>query len=165
MPDKAIDLINKGASRLKLINRKPPNNLIALEEKLANKEAEKNQVVAEEKFEEAAKLRDKAGVIKKKIEKARNSWQKENSADAKELKGEDIAKIVTEWTGIPVGNISMEDSKKLINLEKTLHERVIGQYEALSALAKAVRRARAGLKTLKTCRKLIVFRTYRSRKN
>lgn len=149
LPDKAIDLIDEGASRLKLVSQKLPNDLIALEEKLANTEADKNVAVAEERFEDAARLRDEADNIKKNIEAAKTKWQKENGSGSNTLEATEIAKIVAEWTGIPVDNISMEDSQKLINLEKTLHERVVGQDEALSALSKAVRRARAGLKNPK----------------
>lgn len=149
LPDKAIDLIDEGASRLKLVNRKMPEDYINLEEEAAKKELEKNEAVQAENFEKAATLRDEIEIMKKKIVEMKAEWQEKNDANVIKLRAEDIADIVSEWTGIPVANISIEDKEKLMNLEKILHESIIGQEEAISALSKAVRRSRAGLKSPK----------------
>ncbi len=147
LPDKAIDLIDEGSSRLKLVNRRMPDDFVNLEEEMAKTELQKNEVVLTEDFEKAAILRDEIEAMKLKITDMKKQWQEKNSARDIKLLAEDIAKIVSEWTGIPLSNISIEDKERLMHLEAILHERVIGQDEAISALSKAVRRARAGLKS------------------
>ncbi|MDD2371874.1 MAG: ATP-dependent Clp protease ATP-binding subunit [Firmicutes bacterium] len=149
LPDKAIDLIDEGASRLKLVNRKMPEDFINLEEEIAKTELQKNEAVGAEDFEKAAVLRDEIEAMKKKVADMKTQWKEKNNAREIKLVPEDISKIVSEWTGIPLANISIEDKEKLMHLEEILHERVIGQDEAISALSKAVRRARAGLKNPK----------------
>ena len=149
LPDKAIDLIDEGASRLKLVNRKLPEDFIILEEEAAKKELEKNEAVQGEDFEKAAILRDEIENMKKEIIEKRAKWQEKNDAREIKLVGEDIANIISEWTGIPISNITVEDKEKLLRIEEKLHERIIGQEEAISALSKAVRRSRAGLKNPK----------------
>ncbi len=149
LPDKAIDLIDEGASRLKLVNRKLPEDFIILEEEAAKKELQKNEAVQGEDFEKAAILRDEIENMKKEIIEMRTKWQEKNDAREIKLVAEDIANIISEWTGIPISNITVEDKEKLLRIEEKLHERIIGQEEAISALSKAVRRSRAGLKNPK----------------
>lgn len=149
LPDKAIDLIDEGASRIKLISQRMPDSIISLEEELAQAELRKLEAVEEEHFEEAAKIRDQAEALKEEIRKGKEAWVAESRGGETKLLPEDIARIVGEWTGIPLANITVEDKEKLMKLEETLHQRVVGQEEALTALSKAVRRARAGLKNPK----------------
>ena len=149
LPDKAIDLIDEGSSRIKLANQKMPEDIIGLEEQIANKESLKNEAVAAEEFEQAARIRDEIEAVRQQVKDIKVKWQEENDSKTVTLGAEDIARIVSEWTGIPLSNLSVEDKEKLLHLEDILHERVVGQNEAISALSKAVRRARAGLKNPK----------------
>ena len=146
MPDKAIDLIDEAASRVKMRNYTKPEGIKKLEDKVASIDKEKEEAVRVQDFEKAASLRDKESEAKKKLEKEKQKWKDKNTKSVSELTEEDIAEVISSWTGIPVKKLTQDENEKLKNLEKTLHERVIGQNEAVEAVAKAIRRGRVGLK-------------------
>lgn len=149
LPDKAIDLLDEGSSRLKLQNQIMPEDVVKIEEQIQTKEKEKADAISKQSYEQAAVLRDELEALKKQLKESNESWEKENVKERLCLKEYDIAKIVSEWTGIPVENMEKSEADKLMNLESTLHQRVIGQDEAITVLSKAVRRARSGLKNPK----------------
>ena len=149
LPDKAIDLLDEGSSRLKLQNQIMPEDVVKIEEQIQTKEKEKADAISKQSYEQAAVLRDELEVLKKQLKESNESWEKENVKERLHLKEHNIAKIVSEWTGIPVENMEKSEADKLMNLESTLHQRVIGQDEAITVLSKAVRRARSGLKNPK----------------
>ena len=146
LPDKAIDLIDEGASKVRLASMTSPDNIKELEEKVENLENEKSSAVNEQDFERAAKLRDEQKEIQEKLDAARKDWQERRFENSGEVDAEIIAKIVSDWTGIPVVQLTKEESERLLNMEQVLHERVVGQDEAVTAVAKAIRRGRVGLK-------------------
>ncbi|MBF8376914.1 ATP-dependent Clp protease ATP-binding subunit [Alicyclobacillus mali] len=146
LPDKAIDLIDEAASRVRLRTHTAPPNLKELEQKLEKVRSEKDAAVQSQEFELAANLRDEEQKIKEELEHLKETWQKTQQLDDVRVTAEDIAHIVSSWTGIPVQQLQQDESERLLSLEKILHERVIGQDEAVEAVAKAIRRARAGLK-------------------
>ena len=146
LPDKAIDLIDEGASKVRLASLTSPPDVKSLEDKIADYEKEKASAVNEQDFERAAKLRDEQKEVQAQLDKAKKEWQEKQKDASGEVTAEDIAKIVSDWTGIPVVQLTKEESERLLNMEKVLHERVIGQDEAVSAIAKAIRRGRVGLK-------------------
>ena len=146
LPDKAIDLIDEAASRVKLRTYTEPDNIKELEAKIEKTEKEKEEAVRVQDFEKAAKLRDKQKFQKEKLQKENEKWKNKNTRSVTTLTEEDIAEVISSWTGIPVKRISEDENKKLKQLEETLHKRVIGQNEAVSAVSKAIRRGRVGLK-------------------
>jgi ATP-dependent Clp protease ATP-binding subunit ClpC len=146
LPDKAIDLIDEAASKVRISMFTSPPDLRELEEKHENVVKEKENAIAHEDFEKAAKLRDEETDIKRDIDHCTEEWRKAVAKEKGIVTEEDIAAIVSSWTHVPVSKLTEDESKKLLDLEKKLHERVIGQDEAVSAVAKAIRRARAGLK-------------------
>ncbi len=146
LPDKAIDLIDEAASRVRLRSFTAPDALKELEKQLKELEAEKAAAVNEQDFERAAKLRDEEKGVKAKLEDCKADWEKENGEDNGIVHPEDIANIVSTWTGIPVVQLTEEESQRLLKLEDILHQRVVGQDEAVTAVAKAIRRSRVGLK-------------------
>lgn len=146
LPDKAIDLIDEGASKVRLASLTSPDNVKELEDEIADYEKEKASAINEQDFERAAKLRDEQKALQTKLDDAKKKWQEQQKGNSGEVTAEDIAKIVSEWTGIPVVQLTKEESERLLNMENVLHERVIGQSEAVTAIAKAVRRGRVGLK-------------------
>ena len=146
LPDKAIDLIDEAASRARLKTYTEPDSLKELEEEIANINKDKEEAVKTQKFEKAAKLRDKEKELKEKYEKEQKKWQNKNNKSVTDITEENIAEVISSWTGIPAKKITEDENEKLKNLEKNLHERVIGQDEAVEAVAKAIRRGRVGLK-------------------
>ena len=146
LPDKAIDLIDEAASRARLKTYTEPDNLKKLEEQIEEIEKDKEEAVRTQKFEKAASLRDKQKELKEKYEKEQNKWKNKNTKSVTNIGEENIAEVIASWTGIPAKKITEDENKRLKNLEKTLHERVIGQDEAVEAVAKAIRRGRVGLK-------------------
>ena len=146
LPDKAIDLIDEAASRLKMKTYTAPDNLKVLEEKLDELSKEKDEAIRNQDFEKAANIRDKEHSTKEKLEKEKKKWENKNSRSVTILTEEDIAGVIASWTNIPVKKLTQDENEKLKNLEQSLHERVIGQDEAVSAVAKAIRRGRLGLK-------------------
>lgn len=146
LPDKAIDLIDEGASKVRLASLTSPDNVKELEDEIADYEKEKASAINEQDFERAARLRDEQKELQTKLDDAKKKWQEQQKGNSGEVTAEDIAKIVSEWTGVPVVQLTKEESERLLNMENVLHERVIGQSEAVTAIAKAIRRGRVGLK-------------------
>ncbi len=146
LPDKAIDLIDEAASRAKLKSYTEPDSLKKLQEEIEEVENDKEEAVRSQKFEKAASLRDKQKELKEKYEKEQKKWQNKNNKSVINITEENIAEVIASWTGIPAKKITEDENERLKNLEKTLHERVIGQDEAVEAVAKAIRRGRVGLK-------------------
>jgi ATP-dependent Clp protease ATP-binding subunit ClpC len=145
LPDKAIDLIDEAASKIRLQMATQPEDLKDLEEKLEKIMQEKEEAVSTQNFEKAAKLRDEEKNIREELENKKNNWKVRQNDNA--TVGEDeIAQVVSFWTGIPVNKLAQEESERLLNMEKILHKRVIGQEEAVEAVSRAIRRARVGLK-------------------
>ena len=146
LPDKAIDLMDEAASRVKMETYTMPDGLKELEEEIASTDREKEEAIRVQDFEKAATLRDKIKEQKEKLEKEKKKWQNKNSKNVLNLTEEDIAEVISSWTGIPVQKITQDENEKLKHLEETLHKRVIGQNEAVEAVSKAIRRGRVGLK-------------------
>ena len=146
LPDKAIDLIDEAASRVRLNASHIPDTLKDLEKEIKNTESEKDEAIAAQEFERAATLRDTANELKKKYNTEKEKWNAENSASSGEVTSESIAEIVSSWTGVPVLQLSLEESERLLKLEDELHARLVGQHEAVTAVSKAIRRGRVGLK-------------------
>ncbi|WP_353893402.1 ATP-dependent Clp protease ATP-binding subunit [Proteinivorax hydrogeniformans] len=146
LPDKAIDLIDEAASKLRLTTFTAPPELKDLEQQLEDLSKEKDSAVKNQEYEKAAELRDKEGEIRSKLSSLKENWEKKQAFDKYTVTEEEIAQVVSIWTNIPVQKLAEEETEKLLKLEEELHKRVIGQGEAVKAVAKAVRRARAGLK-------------------
>ena len=146
LPDKAIDLMDEAASRVKMRTYTMPDSIKEIEEKIATLDREKEEAIRVQDFEKAATLRDKENEQKDKLEKEKKKWQSKNSKNVMSLTEEDIAEVIASWTGIPVQKITQDENEKLKHLEETLHKRVIGQNEAVEAVSKAIRRGRVGLK-------------------
>lgn len=146
LPDKAIDLIDEGASKVRLASLTSPPDVKNLEDEIEKLEKEKASAVNEQDFERAAKIRDEQKKIQTELDTAKKDWQDKQKSNCGEVTSEDIAKIVSDWTGIPVVQLTKEESERLLNMEEELHSRVIGQEEAVSAIARAIRRGRVGLK-------------------
>ena len=146
LPDKAIDLIDESASKEKLKAYTEPDLLKKLEEELDIIQKDKDEAIRSQKFEKAAELRDKEFVITEQKEKEEQKWKNKNTKTMITITEENIAEIISNSTGIPVEKINKNENEKLKNLEDKLHERVIGQNEAIEAVAKAIRRGRVGLK-------------------
>ncbi len=146
LPDKAVDLMDEAASRVKMKNYTEPEEVRKIKEEIEEIDKSKEDAIRIQEFEKAAKLRDKENTMKKEYEKAKKDWENKNSKEVQNLGYDDIADVVAAWTGIPVSKVSESENEKLKNLEVNLHERVIGQEEAVSAVAKAIKRSRMGLK-------------------
>ncbi|MDQ2084888.1 ATP-dependent Clp protease ATP-binding subunit [Herbivorax sp. ANBcel31] len=146
LPDKAIDLIDEAGSRVRLRSFTAPPDLKELEEKAEKLKKEKEDAIVCQEFEKAARIRDEEQKIKDELETAKNSWQQKNQTTTDTVDEEEVAGIVGDWTGIPVKRLAEEETERLMNMEEELHKRVIGQDEAVKALAKAIRRGRVGLK-------------------
>ncbi len=146
LPDKAIDLIDEAGSRVRLRSASAPPNVKEAQRELEEITRQKDEAIGGQDYEAAARLRDEEAQAKEKIEQLRASWQEEAAKDLPVVTDEDIAQVVSMWTGIPVVRISQEEKERLLHMEEALHGRVIGQQEAIDTISKAVRRARAGLK-------------------
>ncbi|AWM15456.1 ATP-dependent protease ATP-binding subunit ClpC [Bacillus inaquosorum] len=146
LPDKAIDLIDEAGSKVRLRSFTTPPNLKELEQKLDEVRKEKDAAVQSQEFEKAASLRDTEQRLREQVEDTKKSWKEKQGQENSEVTVDDIAMVVSSWTGVPVSKIAQTETDKLLNMESILHSRVIGQDEAVVAVAKAVRRARAGLK-------------------
>ena len=146
LPDKAIDLVDEASSKIRLSSLEEPDSLKEMEEKIEKMNQEKEAAVKVQKFEKAAKIRDEVNKLKEELEAERNKWKSKKTKAIPKLTEEDIAKVIASWTGIPAAKITQDENKKLKNLDKELHKRVIGQNEAVDAVAKAIRRSRVGLK-------------------
>ena len=146
LPDKAIDLIDEAASKVRMSSYTEPDSFKELKDKIEKLDKEKEEAIRVQDFEKAAKIRDKENAKKKELEDAKKEWETKSSKNVSTLKEEDIANVISSWTGIPVAKVSQSENDKLKNLEENLHKRVIGQDEAVSAVAKAIKRSRMGLK-------------------
>ncbi|WP_105614539.1 ATP-dependent Clp protease ATP-binding subunit [Vallitalea okinawensis] len=146
LPDKAIDLIDEAASKVRLRTYTAPPNIKELEIRLEELEKEKEVAIKTEEYEKAGLIKGKQNEIKKQLEKEKLEWEQNNSKSNQIVNEEEIADIVASWTGIPVKKLAEEESERLKNMEKILHERVVGQDEAVVAVSKAIRRGRVGLK-------------------
>ncbi len=146
LPDKAIDLIDESASRVRLSQQTEPLELKDLEDKVAQLEKDKSEAVNSQDFERAAKLRDEQKKLSQELSESKKHWEEGAKVSRAQVTREDIALTVSEWSGVPVRELKVEESQRLLNLESELHNRVIGQEEAVTAVAKAVRRSRSGLK-------------------
>jgi len=146
LPDKAIDLIDEAASRVRLRSFTAPEKLQELEKQIKDIEIEKAAAVNSQNFENAANLRDKQKNLQEELEREKDEWSKKSERSSSVVKADDIADIVAMWTGVPVTQLTEVESKRLLKLEETLHNRVIGQDEAVTAISKAIRRGRVGLK-------------------
>jgi ATP-dependent Clp protease ATP-binding subunit ClpC len=146
LPDKAIDLIDEAGSKVRLRSYTIPPNLKELEQKLEEVRKEKDASVQSQEFEKAASLRDSEQRLREELEKTKDQWKEKQGQTDTEVTVEDIASVVSIWTGVPVSKLTKDESQRLLNMENILHDRVIGQEEAVDAVSKAIRRARAGLK-------------------
>ena len=146
LPDKAIDLIDEAASRVRLASHKAPESIKDLENQLKQITKDKNNAITSQNFEEAAKLRDKEKELSSKIESERKEWNEKNEIASGEVTLENIAELICATTGIPVNQLTEEESERLLKMESLLHERIVGQDEAVIAVSKAIRRGRVGLK-------------------
>ncbi|MDN9012259.1 ATP-dependent Clp protease ATP-binding subunit [Brevibacillus laterosporus] len=146
LPDKAIDLIDEAASKVRLQSFTVPPNLKELEARLEEVRKEKDAAVQSQEFEEAAALRDKEQKLREELDSTKKDWKERQGKLNMEVTQEDIAHVVANWTGIPVLKLKQEETERLLKMEDILHDRVIGQDEAVKSVARAVRRARAGLK-------------------
>jgi ATP-dependent Clp protease ATP-binding subunit ClpC len=146
LPDKAIDLLDEAAAEVRLRSTVPPVDVKRIEEELAALEREKEDAVRAEDYEKAASLKQREAELRAELEQHQEGWAGQRETNAPEVTREDIARILEEWTGVPATNIVQEEAERLLNLEAVLHERVVGQDPAVSAVAEAIRRARAGIK-------------------
>ncbi len=146
LPDKAIDLIDEASSKARLKTYTEPDSLKKMQEEIERLDKDKEEAVISQKFEKAAALRDEEKTLKEKFEKEQKKWKNKNTKTMVTITEENIADVIALWTGIPVKKITEDENERLRNLEKSLHERVIGQDEAVEAVAKAIRRSRVGLK-------------------
>ncbi len=146
LPDKAIDLIDEAASRLRLKTFSAPDNVAEMEEKLAEMEKEKEAAIKTEEFEKAAEIKRAQDALRAQWKEAKKEWENNHENQAQVVTREEVAEMVSVWTGVPLQSLQEEESQRLLHLEDILHQRVIGQSEAVKALAKAIRRGRVGLK-------------------
>lgn len=146
LPDKAIDLIDEAASKLRLTTYTAPPDLKNIEQELEDVKKEKDAAIRGQEFEKAAQLRDKERELKESLDNLKAEWEKQQVSNKYVVTPDEISQIVSSWTSIPVKKLEEEETQRLLNLENILHERVIGQDEAVKAVSRAVRRARAGLK-------------------
>jgi len=148
LPDKAIDLIDEAGSRARLQTTTKPPDLKEIEKKLETVSKEKRAAIAAQEFEKAARLRDEEKKIEQELQQARKSWEQRKDKAEGTVIEEDIAHIVSEWTGIPVVKLTEKETEKLLHMEEALHKRVIAQDEAIKVISQAVRRSRTGLKDI-----------------
>ena len=146
LPDKAIDLIDEAASQVRMTIFIEPDEIKLLEERLDIAIKEKEEAIYNQEFEKAAEMRDKEKEVREVLEKELSKWKKRKNKNITEITEENIAEIISKWTGIPAYKLTEDENEKLKHLEEKLHERVIGQEEAVNAVAKAIRRGRVGLK-------------------
>ncbi|HPJ24760.1 MAG TPA: ATP-dependent Clp protease ATP-binding subunit [Synergistaceae bacterium] len=146
LPDKAIDCIDEAAARARLATMEPPEDLKKIERDLETFRKEKECAVAEQEFERAARFRDQERKLSELLEERRNQWQVERTSEPPVIGTEEIAQIVAEWTGIPVVRMTEEEAARLLRMEEEIHKRLINQKSAVSSVARAIRRARSGLK-------------------
>ncbi|MBN2395558.1 MAG: ATP-dependent Clp protease ATP-binding subunit, partial [Candidatus Atribacteria bacterium] len=146
LPDKAIDVIDEASARVKLKNTVYPPDVKEVEDQLLKVKKEKEAAVRLQEFEKAARLRDKERKFEERYDEIKREWETGKTKNKIEVTTEDVAEVVSSWSGVPVYSLKEEEAKKLIRMEEELHKRIIGQDEAINAISRAVRRARAGMK-------------------
>ena len=146
MPDKAIDLIDEAASKVRLKAHTSPPDMRQIEQKIEEYNKEKEAAIIAQEYEKAADFRDAEQEARKQLEEIKAKWEQDKSKDTQYVHADDIAQVVSSWTGVPVQRLAGEESMRLLRMEDILHQRVVGQDEAIKAISKAIRRARAGLK-------------------
>ena len=146
LPDKAIDVMDEAGARMRIRNMTLPDELREMDNKLRQIRSDKDKAIAEQDFERAAKLRDQESAVKDERAAAEKKWAEDSQKSVHQVTAQDIADVVSMTTGVPVSNLTEAETEKLLRMEGVLHERVIGQEEAVTALSKAIRRSRAGLK-------------------
>ncbi len=146
LPDKAIDLVDEAASKVRLRAFTAPPDIKELEDKLKSLSEEMQSAVNSQDFEQAAALRDEKNKVARSLDDERKAWKEKNSRVTGEVTEQEIAAIVSQWTGIPVVQLTQEESQRLLHMEEELHRRIVGQDEAVTAVARAIRRGRSGLK-------------------
>jgi ATP-dependent Clp protease ATP-binding subunit ClpC len=146
LPDKAIDVIDEAGARMRIRNMTIPSDVHEMDEKIRKVRAEKEEAISTQNFETAAKLRDSEKLLIKEREELEEKWREENSKHVVAVTEKEIADIVSMSTGVPVADLTEAETEKLLRMEQVLHERIIGQDEAVTAISKAIRRSRAGLK-------------------
>jgi len=146
LPDKAIDLVDEAASRIRLKTFTAPPDIKDMEERVERLSKEKEDAIRCQEFEKAARIRDDEQKLKNELDKVKDQWHQKNQTKTDTVTADEIAEIVASWTGIPVKKLAEEESERLLKMEDTLHNRVIGQDEAVKSISKAIRRGRVGLK-------------------
>ncbi|MCY6483527.1 ATP-dependent Clp protease ATP-binding subunit [Clostridium aestuarii] len=146
LPDKAIDLIDEAGAMVRIHNLTAPPDLKNLEEELEKTKKKKEDAITLQDFEKAARLRDKERELKEKLDSFKNDWRKQSEVSTQIVSEEQIAQVVAKWTNVPVEKLTETEAERLLKLEEILHHRVVGQDEAVKSIARAVRRARVGLK-------------------
>ncbi len=146
LPDKAIDLIDEACSRVRMQAMTPPPDLKTLEDEISALSAKKDEAVRAQDYEQAAKLRDEQGAKQAEADKQRKAWEDTKATARDTVSADDIAEVIAGWTGIPAARLTEDEGQRLLQLEDTLHARVIGQDEAVNAVARAIRRGRVGLR-------------------
>ena len=145
LPDKAIDLIDESASKIRTRKFIEPDEIKKLQEEIEKIEKEKEESIYNQQFERAANLRDREKEIMEQLNENINKWEKQKNLDITEIREENIAEVISKWTGIPIQRLNENENEKMLHLEENLHKRVIGQNEAVEAVSKAIRRGRIGL--------------------
>ena len=146
LPDKAIDVIDEAGARARLATQVPPPEVSELKEQMEALAEKKDEAIRDQDFERAAELRDEERELQAKIRKVQEDWEEERKQHRPVISVEDVAFIVSRWTGIPVTRLKEAETERLVNMEDELHKRVVGQDEAIAAISRAIRRSRAGLK-------------------
>lgn len=146
LPDKAIDVLDEAGARMRIRNMVLPEEIQKIDDELRKLRSAKETAIADQDFERAAKVRDEEEKLQKERVEAQKNWEEKSSKTLNEVNVEDVADIVSMTTGVPVSNLTEAETEKLLRMESVLHERVIGQDEAITALSKAIRRSRSGLK-------------------
>ena len=146
LPDKAIDLIDEAGSRVRLRGSVTPTSVTDAMKVLETVSKEKDEAISEQRYEAAAELRDRELRQRQDLDELRSEWQEGRSKEKTVVTDDDIAEVVSMWTGIPVARMAKEETERLLQMEAELHKRIIGQDEAIVSISKSVRRARAGLK-------------------
>ncbi len=146
LPDKAVDVLDEAGARMRIRNMTLPPSVREIDDELRRVRGEKEEAIASQDFERAAKLRDEENSLKERRDEAVKAWEEESSKAVQEITLQDIADVVSMTTGVPVSNLTEAETEKLLRMESVLHERIVGQDEAVTALSKAIRRSRSGLK-------------------
>ncbi|MDD6636524.1 MAG: Clp protease N-terminal domain-containing protein [Coriobacteriaceae bacterium] len=146
LPDKAIDVLDEAGARMRIKNMTLPSEVQEIDDRLRDVKARKEAAIADQDFETAARLRDEEGALRKQRDEAQVKWEEESQKNIQQVTAEDIADVISMTTGVPVSDLTEAEADKLLRMESVLHDRIIGQDEAVTAVSKAIRRSRSGLK-------------------